>query len=84
MPVNDPDVKLLVLVLLAAGLAGALWYFRQQTSLRLFSPRPWLKKHRPDSDRSIRYHRRAHAGRLTASSYRYRHLMTVTVTSCWS
>lgn len=25
---NDPDVKLLVLMVLAAGLAGALWYFR--------------------------------------------------------
>ncbi len=26
--VDDPDVKLLVLIVLAAGLAGALWYFR--------------------------------------------------------
>ncbi len=25
--VNDPDVKLLILVILGAGLAGALWYF---------------------------------------------------------
>ena len=25
---DDPDVKLLVLIVLAAGLAGALWYFR--------------------------------------------------------
>lgn len=25
---NDPDVKLLILIVLAAGLAGALWYFR--------------------------------------------------------
>lgn len=25
---NDPDVKLLILIVLIAGLAGALWFFR--------------------------------------------------------
>ena len=25
---DDPDVKLLVLIFVAAGLAGAFWYFR--------------------------------------------------------
>lgn len=33
--VNDPDVRLLVLIVLAAGLAGAIWYFWDDISPQL-------------------------------------------------
>ena len=36
--VNDPDVKLLVLVLLVAGLAGAFWYFRDDLLPQVVEP----------------------------------------------
>ncbi len=36
--VNDPDVKLLVLIFLAAGLAGAYWYFRSDVPVPVEVP----------------------------------------------
>lgn len=56
---NDPDAKLLVLILLAAGLAGALWVFRNDILPRVvepdvMQPNPSMKMYPPEAIQYIR------------------------------